>query len=107
MNGSPARISSRRLRLGRFAISPLHRRRTVGSLAALRGAVSRRRGAFDLGRERVGQFDFGGRGAPPGNMDAEAGEPVELKSEAARKVRRQQGGRDGDDCEASAGRAIA
>ncbi len=33
MNGSPARISSRRLRLSRFAISPLHGRRTAGSLA--------------------------------------------------------------------------
>jgi hypothetical protein len=32
MNGSPARNSSRRLRLIRFAISPLHGRPTVGSL---------------------------------------------------------------------------
>src|SRR5208283_3487698 len=32
MNGSPARNSSRRLRLIRFAISPLHGRPTVDSL---------------------------------------------------------------------------
>ena len=40
-------------------------------------------------------------------MNAKLREPVELEPEAPRKVRRQQGGRDGDDCEAGAGRAIA
>ena len=73
----------------------------------LAGAVSRRPGALDLGDERVGQFDFGRGGASPGNMNAKLGEPVELESQALRKVGREQRRRDGDDEKAGAGRAIA
>src|SRR5271165_4797681 len=69
-------------------------------------AVSRRPGAFDLGHERVGQFDFGGSDSPPGNMNAKLGEPLDLTTQPLWKIRREQGRSDGDDKEASAGRAV-
>src|SRR5271154_483836 len=73
----------------------------------LAGAFSRRPAEFDFGDERVRQFHFGRRDSPSGNMDAKLGEPVELDPEPLGKDRREQGGRDGDDEEAGAGRAIA
>jgi hypothetical protein len=81
--------------------------RMVGLFSRLDGAVSSGRGAFDFAHERVGQFDLGDGAAAPGNMNAKLREPVELTTEPLRKVRRQQGWRDGDDCEAGARRAIS
>src|SRR6202050_3601364 len=57
-------------------------------------------------RERAWQLYVFGGGAPPGNMTAELEKPVELESEALRKVRREQSRRDRDDEEAGAGRAV-
>ena len=61
---------------------------------------------FDFGDERVRQFYFAAAFAA-GNVHAKLGEPVKLEPETLRKVRREQRGRDGDDGEAGAGRAIA